>query len=148
VASLIGEVPGVLKAADVLSPVHRDGHPGLDAPGRLGRLAGRHHVHAADWKEGDIDSGHAVHLGDHVRVAGMVEPLPDELDLVADPAGLPGVEEVPLGVALGGVVGGDCGDGDSRQELPLDGLARGDREHLAAHPLRHRRRPHEPRARA
>ena len=44
----------VLVAADVLAPVHRHGDPRLYPAGGLGRLVGRHHVDAADRKQGHV----------------------------------------------------------------------------------------------
>ena len=73
-------------AADVLAPVHRHRHAGLDPARRLGRLLGRHHVGAADGQQRHVGAGDGVHLGDHVGVAGVVEPLAAHVQVVAHEA--------------------------------------------------------------
>ena len=79
----LGELLGVLAGADVLAPVHRHRHRGLDPPRRLGRLARGHHVGPAHRQQRDVHPHDLVHLGDHVGVAGVVEPLAAHVELEA-----------------------------------------------------------------
>ena len=117
--------------------MHRNRDFGLDAPSRFGGFGRRHHVSPAHGEQGDIDARSLVHLRDHVRIAGVVNRAPLDVQQISHPSRRLWMKWLAVATQLVGVVRRNPGDVQSWQ---LDRLAWRDRDRRTAELLRNRRR--------